>query len=336
MRWLDGHTVHPEGLNLIMQYSRDCVADAAEKRLTKGMLCFQFVTDVGTAYTQADPLETRTVRFTCPVTCIVERALLNANLTSSAEVTWSITTAAGGVTPTGATAPLLSTAAAVASAATDFTDFNVDRFVLTAGTEYKIIVSSSGTFTLERCDLTLHIATDRWTPAGVAAIPEFTPVLVTDLDVRDAAALNTNTAALTTQANLFAANKNAPAPIGFVRHAFLSGTSVNLLRWSLPRVDGGRAQGVVRRIYLYVSMATTGGTTVTATLQNTAGAALTTVTANVAGFTQVSADSGVIAQSLVGPTGAPANTADDYRIVLANAAAAVSCLKAQVIVWISR
>lgn len=330
VRWNTDRVLHPEDLNVLYQYARDVVRDVGQRRFTKGLALMQFVTDVGTPYTNATPTETLTFRFTCPVTCVVERAFLNANMTSSADVQFTFTTSAG-ATPTGCINPLLSTGAAVASAATETLDINVDKFVLTAGQEYKLVCSSTAAFSLERCDVVLHIATDRWTTAGTAAIPDFVPTSFTQANFRDAALVAANNTALTTEAAKFAANVIAPAPLSYVRHAFDSTTDADLLRFPLPTYT--RANCVVRRIYLYVSMATTGGTTVTVAMQNAAGAAVRTVTANVAGLTQVSADSGALTDLLLG---SPATTTDDYRIVFANASAAVSCLKAQALIWLSR
>lgn len=326
----------PGDLNALYTFAQDAVDDVGSKRFQHAALIFPFVESVAVPYTNALATEELTYRFTCPSTCVIESAFFHGNLTSAAELKVSITTAAG-ATPSGATVPYLTSAAAVASAAVDTQDVNPDRVLLVAGTEYKIVVSSSGAFTLNRFDVILHCLIDRFTPAGTSIAPAFAPTLFTDNSAADATVVAANNTALSTQAAVFASNKAAATPTLFVRHNILSGTSVNLRAFAIPRLDSARAQAKLIRIYLYALMDTTGGSTVTATLADQTGATITTVSANVAGVTFASADSGALSTTLVSATTSiTTNTANDYTLTFANASGVVNCRKVYALVWISR
>lgn len=330
-----GEIFGPEDQNRIYNYARDAVSDVAEKRYTRSPLTLPFVTDVGSAYTQALTAENLSYLFICPTTCIIERAFLDANMTSSAEVQVNITKLSGGSTPDGATTPWLSSGGAISSASTDTKDNNQDRVLLEANTAYVIAVSSSSNFTLERFDVILHLLTDRWMPSGALAIPLFSPTLVTDADARDATTVTNNNTALSTEAAKFAANKYAPAPFMCIKHGMVSGTDADLLRFTLPRIKSSRAQAVVRRIYVACAMTSNAGGTVSATLKDSGGSTLASASVNMAGITRSFGDSGNQSISLVGSNGA-AVTGDDYRVELANSSAANSALWALAYVWISR
>lgn len=334
--WETGEIFTPEDQNRVYLYAKDAISDVAEKRFTRSPLVLPFVTDVGSAYTEALTAENRSYLFICPTTCIIERAFLHANMTSNAEVQVNITKLSGGATPDGATTPWLSSGGAIASAAEDTEDNNQDRILLEANTPYVIAVTSSGTFTLERFDVVLHLLTDRWLPSGTLAIPLFSPVLVTDESPRNASFVTSNNSALATEAAKFAANKLAPAPFVCIKHGVLSTTDADLLRFTLPRFSDARAQAVVRRLYVAAAMTDTTGGTVSATLKDAGGATLASVSQNMAGITRTSKDSGAISHALAGSGKSPATTGDDYRIELANTSATNNALWLLAFAWISR
>lgn len=337
LTFVTGDVLPPEDLNALYLYARDAVADVASKRWAKSIFPIQCAQIVGTAVDEtAGALLVH--RFKCPQTCIVERAYLSANLTSAAEVTIAITATSGGATPTGATTPWLTTKGAVASAATDTNDINTDRFVLTADTEYSITIASSGTFDFSRLDITLHLAIDRWTLAGTTSVPDFDPVLVTDASARDATVVVANNAALTTEAGKFAASPGAVMPMVFHVHNFLSGTDADLRTITIPRISDARAKMVVKRIYVFADMAANGGAgdTVTADLQNAAGASQATAVADVNGVAYAAGDSGALTVNLHGSGVSAATVADDFKLVLTNNDAANQCDRATVLVWVAR
>ncbi len=331
LTFIDGDILVPEDLNSLYLYARDAVADVASRRWAKAIFPIQCVQVVGTTI---DELSAALLvhRFKCPVTCVAERAFLNANMTSSAEVTVAII-ATGGSTPTGATVPLLATGGAVTSAAIDTTDTNNDRFVLTAGQEYSITIATAGaaTFDLHRCDITLHLAVDRWTLAGTTSIPDFDPVLVNDASARDATVVAANNAALTTESAKFALALTAPMPMVFHVHNFVSGTDADLRTITIPRIATARGKCVIKRIYLFADMAAAGGAADTVTATIGAGVA----TADVNGVAYAAADSGALSIALDGAVSA-ATTGDDLSLVLVNNDAANTCNRATVIVWVAR
>jgi hypothetical protein len=335
-----GQVLTEEDMNDVVNYARDAIVDVAERRFTKSALLLQFVEDVGTPYTQAMNVEELTYRFRCPNTCIIERGFLSANMTSNAAVTVVIETTAG-ATPTNCTNPYLTTGAAVASASTDTTDFNPERFVLAANTEYLIKVVSSGSFTLNRFDVILHVTTDRWTPSGTSQLPVPDPGLVLSYNTPILAAQATAPQSdLVAAAARFASFKAAPAPALFVKHGLLSTTDADIRTFNIPRFQSTRAQCQCVRVYVWAYMAGVGGTTVTATLYNApngGGSAVATASANVAGVTQAGGDSGALTQSMVSAAaGVITTAASDYSLVLANASAATNAIKVYALVWFGR
>jgi len=295
-RFISGTPLAPEDLNDVYNYARDAVADVAQRRWARFMVPYQWVTTVDAPYTEASGILLEH-RFTCPLTCVVERAFLSADMTSAANVTVNIVKVSGGATPSGCSVPWLSTNGAVASAAEDV---NLDRFQFDAGAEYKITVASTGTFTLSRFDLTLHVAVDRWTVAGVSAIPDFDPTLFTDASARDATVVAANNAALAAQVALFSAALSACAPTTYQAHNFISTTDLDVLRFMVPRFSSVRAQCVAKRLYVFGSMAAAFTGTIKAILKTQANVVLATATATFAAATQASGDSGAISVALAG------------------------------------
>lgn len=338
IRTATGHLLAPEDLNQIFLYGKDCLDDVVTKRFCETLLPIHFVQDVGTPYTNAMGAEQLRFRFTCPVTCTVLRGELSANMTATADVQVNITDT-GGSTPSGCTTPWLSTpTAGVASAATVTSDLNNDSFELTAGTEYRISVSSTAAFSLERFDVILHVRTDRWTLAGAESVPTFSPVLFTDASAPNATLVSANETSLAAQAALLSANTYAPSPMFFTKAGILSATDADICKFVIPRFLSTRAASVIRRVYLYAVMNAAGGAgdTITAIVRNAAGDPQVTVTADVNGVSFRSADSGNLAIALSTTGVSAATTTDDFTIEFANNDAANNCLKAYALVWVSR
>jgi hypothetical protein len=229
--------------------------------------------------------------------------------------------------------PWLSTGAAVASSAVDTTDENVDRFVLTAGTEYQITVTSTGTFTLNRADIILHIGVDRFNTAGSLVVPDAEPILLVD-GPPNANTVATNNSGMATEAAKLANENGAMTPVLFMKHGLLSSTAAAECVFPIPSFSSARAQCKIKRVYLMAFMAGTGGGTITATVKNAVPTTVLTVTANVAGVTQKSQDSG--AQTIAIDNGDASDTTKDFSITFANSSGVVNCIKVYAIVWLAR
>lgn len=323
-----GDVLPPEDLNRSWLYAKDAVIDAAQKRWAKGMLLFQFVEGVGTPYTNAmTGTEELTYRFTCPTTCFVERGFLNGNFTATVDLQIVIETAAG-ATPTGCTVPYMQTGV-VTSALVDTSDSSNDRFFLVANTEYKVRVVGAGAFVLNRFDVTLHIAVDRWTNGGVLAVPSYQPTLHRDGGI-PAATMNANFNALgvgvTDKFATSKANAMTPAVLA-VKHGFVTGTSANLLTFTVPKLDSARAKCVLKKLYLYTF--TAGVTTITATFTGVA-----PLTTNAAGFASSASATLSTAIDFATP-GISATPGSDFNVILTNSSA-TNCIKAYVIGWFAR
>lgn len=331
--WATGDALSPEDLNRAWLYAKDAIIDVREKRWARSAITFPFVEDVGTPYTQAMNAEELTYRFICPVTCIVERGFLHGNFTASADFAVRLLKSSDSSVPQGATNPYLEFDAAVTDAAVDTTEINVDKALLVAGTEYKIVVSGT-TFSLNRADVTLHIACDRWTTAGSLALPNFDPTLFTDYTKLNGATAATNNTNLSTEAAKFANAKTAPHPLLFVKHGLLSGTDADLRTFNIPRFDPARAKARIKRLYLWAY--TAGACTISAQLQDETGANVGSAVNAVVAATTGSADSGALSVSLEQAAGASADTTKDYRVVLANSSAVNNAIKVYALLWLAR
>lgn len=322
----EGDVLDPPQLNEAWNYASDAVADVATKRWTKAPLTFPFA---GLTEASGDLL---TFMFTCPVRCVIESAQLLANLVSSAAVKVNITRVSGGSTPDGCTVPWLRIDAS-ASASEDATDLNANRVTLEAGQEYAITVSSTGTFTFTRFDVTLYLAIDRWNHATSTDIPEFNPAGYTDDTTRDADAVNLRNTQLATETAKFAAAKDSPVPVLFIAYDFDNATSANLRTFSMPQHAAARAQAVAKQLYVSAVMASTGGGTVTATLNDSGASFVASASANVAGVLAASGDSGAFTEDV--NQGTPEDDSDDYDLVFA-ASNAVNALRAHALLWVAR
>lgn len=348
-----GDVVDPADLNALLLYGSEALADVASKRYAHGILPLQFSKTMATPYDEVLSTEMRTLRFKCPVTCVVERAFLSANMVSSAEVTVDIITGVSTV-PAGGTTPWLSTVGAlvddvvsttgiIASAASTVTAINTNRILLVAGTEYEVVVSTVGaaTFDLYRFDVILHVVTDRWQPAGAEAVPAYAPVLLTDADPRDADEVVATAADFAAEVATIAVL--APVPQLYVCHDVVSGTASGFRTFRLPVFDNAqgrepevvRGQGRIVRVYLFAVMASGAGSDVSAVLKDEYGTTIHTLTLSVAGVTQASGDSGVLDADITDENRSTSLSLQ-YTLVLANADAAVNALKIYAVVWVSR
>lgn len=333
--FLTNDALDPADLNTLYQYASDAVDDVSQKRFQDSLLVLQYVEDVSSAYSNSSSTEELTYRFTCPNTCMVKASFLHANLVSTAEVRVTITTAAGASVP-GAAVPLLTTSGAIPVVTVDTVNSSSDRFLLTAGVTYLFTVSSTGSFTLNRFDVILQLAVDRFTPTGTPIAPAFNPTLFTATNAPDATVVAANNTALSTASAVFAANVVAPTPLLFVRHNVVTSSTISPRTYSIPRYFNGRAQARITRIYLYAAMDATTGSTVSATLKDNGGSTLATVSANMSGISQITADSGALNIPIVSATSTVSTTVTlDYSLVLANASA-TNCRKLYALVWISR
>lgn len=332
-----GDVLPPEELNRVYQYPRDALVEVSARRWARGVLTFQSCVAVDTPYTNAMVGTEEVVwRFTPPVNCIIERGFLSGDLTCTADLQVVLLTAASAL-PAGATLPYLSTGAAVASITTDTTDINVDRVQLVAGTEYKLVITGGGTFTLNRLDITLLLAVDRWSVGGSLAAPLFAPTPFTDATGADASIVVSNNASLTTESAKLAASKVAPMPMLFVKHGLVALTPIASRKFSIPRQKSTRAQMKLKRFYLYG--VTAGATTVSATLRDETGTAVAafgtagTLSVAVPGGGFASVDSGALAIALDG--GDPGDNTKDYTIEFANSSATTG-IKVYGIAWVAR
>jgi hypothetical protein len=331
--WTTGELLAPEDLDALYLYAKDAVSDRASARWARSWLPVPFVTDVGAPYTEASGA-LLTFKFTCPTTCIIEGAHLSASMVSSAEVTVSITATSGGATPSGATTPWLSTGGEVLSAAVDTKDENLDRILLAAGTEYSITVASSGTFTLDRFDLMLRIAVDRWCLAGTTSVPAFSPTLLSDASFADATVIAANNTALATEGAKFASALGAVFPILFVHHGLTSGTSNAMRRHTLPRMATARGTMVMKRLYIDAVMAANVTSAVAASVLNAGLVSVGVVSsASLVAASRASGDSGAVSVNLHGADAE--NTANDYVMQLSSGTA-TNCLRASALLWVAR
>lgn len=331
-----GEILGPDDLNEIFLAAKDAVADVGERRFAKGDVTLQFVHAMNSPYLHTDALAARTYRFKCPVDCVLERAFLDANMVSSAEVTVSIVEAGTSTAPDGATAPLLTTGGAVASADDDTTDVNVDAVHLEADQEYEIKVESTGTFTLYRFDVQLIVRTDRWVSGGSLAAPAFSPTLVRDSSSDAAATVTANTAALDTEVDKFPANGTAPLPALYQVHGLASATDADLCKFAIPQFDEDRAESWIFKVYLWGVLASAGaGGTLSCILRDESGSAVLTVSVSTTGQTEVSAESADIHIALTDAAADPSDPADDFTIEFSSSDS-VDITKAYALVWVTR
>lgn len=327
VRFRTGEILPPEELNRVFLYAQDAVADVAERRWAVGSVTFAFVDTVASGLTNASAARARTRRFTSPVTCVVLRAYLSANLTAAADAQVNIYETGTTTLPQGATEPWLSTGI-VAAATEDTEDINVDKVLLKARQTYDLVLSGTS-FTTERFDVTLDVAIDRWQVGGSLDVPGFTPTLFVD-EAPDATKVAANQSALNTEAAKFASAKGILPMLVWARN-FTSAGDVDVLTFSLPQTAAGRAQARIVRAYLTVAMAATTGGTVTADIKAPGGSPSATVTAVMTGIDHLTVDSGALDLPLDGDV---ADDGDDYTVLFANTSAVNACTRAELVLWV--
>lgn len=325
----------PQDLNRQFAYCGTSIAAAASRRITSWVMPLQFCRSVATATTQAATQETLTFRFRCPFTCVIERAYLNAHLTCTTELRFVIEDASSN-TPQGAQIPHLTTGGAVTDAAIETSDFNPSRVLLVAGTEYEFILQNAGTFSLERYDVTLHMATDRWTPAATDDVPDFeltTPYR--DETFPDAVTFLANIAAVQAQSDKFVdADYVAPAPLLWPLYNFDSSASLSR---EIPRFDSARASSRIVNVFCAVEMATTGGGTITVNIRNEAGTVVGTFSFSVAGVLQASDNQDFNISLSDADSGISVDAAENYSMeIVCSSASPALVTKAVVILWLAR
>lgn len=352
-----GSILDPADVNRAYLDAQTALRDVVSKREQRSALVLPFCEDTATPYTQATATEARTYRFACPVPLRLERAELAANMTASGAVSVTCSTV-GGIIPSGLSNPLLSTLGAVplstageslvpvtdyvtatggvTTDTVDVSDYNPDRGLLEANTEYRFALSGTGTYSIARGDVVLWLTADRFQPSAADAAPVFTPTLVTDASQPSIAAFNTTTAALDAAAGGLASALVAPVPFFFVRHNVTSATSANLLTFPLPRFDSRRAQGRAIALYLWAVADAASTATVTATLKNNSSTTLASAVATFASATSASASTTGLSVSLVSATtGIVGNASSDYSVVVSTTSGA-NLKKIYGILWLSR
>ena len=320
------NALSPNDINDVFLYAKDALADVGEKRYALAAISFPFVVNMSTGLTNASSIQARRQRFICPVDCTIVRAFLEGSVTAASAMTIDITTAAL-ATPTGATVPYLNVAAGATTAA-DVSDVNIQSVTLVAGETYNLTISGTS-FTTERCNVVLHVLVDRWRATGALDVPYFNYVDLLDTNgVGDAAAVNAASAALSTETAKF--TRRAMSPSMHIRTGFTSGTAPADLLCSFPTPSPTRNVGRLVRAYLTSSTAAT-GQVVTATVRNSAGGVITTLSNNHAALTLMSVDSGALSTSF--STGDVSDPADDFTIQFA-ASTGVVVERAAVVLWI--
>lgn len=316
VRFTTGGTLAPEDLNRIYLQNKDAVDDVALKRWSRSTLTLPFRRACGAPLTQAGGFEL-SWRFICPVECVLEGAELSANMTGTGAVQWALTTAAL-VTPTGATVPYLSTNGTITDVTAETTDLNVDRVVLTAGTEYLLTVSGTA-FSLARADVTLRLAVDRWKTSGTLDVPSFSPTMHVATGAPNATTVTANTGALTTQAAKFAARRGLTPMLFTATDVAVSGS----VSFALPLWESTRGRATLVRLYVggIWSALTTGS--VQARVLNASSTAVATATNNSLGggayvASLFSGDAGALSVGLTGASGVTVAAGSDYSVSLTN------------------
>ncbi len=320
VKFRTGEPLAPEDLNRLFLYGQDAVADVGERRWLLSSLAFAFVQTMTSGLTNASAARLRTIRFSCPVTCIVQRAYLNGNVTAAADLQVHIYEAGTTTLPAGATSPYLSTGI-VAGPTDDVEDINVDKVLLEVGKDYDLIVSGSS-FTTERLDITLDIAVDRWQGDP----PSFSPRLFVD-EVPDALEVLDNQMNLNTAAARFASERPLVGHVIWCQD-FVSGTDLDLRSFRLPQVAGARGRGDVVAYSLWVTMAAAGGVLDTVTVDLT----FSTITADVNGVDQKFVDG--VPSTVAVDSGDAEDSADDRIVVFNNSDAANACTRAVLVLWV--
>lgn len=333
-----GDLLAPTDVNSVTRYAQSCLVDVASKRWQHSALVIQMTGGPSVAYTDATPAHIVTFKFICPVTCIIERAILTAVMVSSAAVDVNITATSGGATPSGATVPWLSTYGPTA-VTDEVSDTNPDRVYLSAGTSYTIAVTTAApeTFTLRRFDIQLHCLVDRFTPAVANLQPDYTPVILLESDTPNAALITTsNLVPLAAEVSRLASGLLAPTPALYTCMSFDSATDFDLRIFAVPRFNSSRAQCRAVQLYLRAEMLTVGGggQTVTAALRDGSGATVSSAVASVSGVDGGSGASGTISVALSAAV-SPAVSAGDYSILFSTSAA-VTVARATCLMWVSR
>ena len=324
VRFTAGDTVAPEDINRVFNYAADAIDDVSEKRYAICAITFPFVDDMATPITNASTTNLKYHRFVCPVDCMVLRAFVDGNMTTTVALNPLFVLAGTGTSPQGGTNPLLSIPIG-AVVANDVNDINVQRMQLVAGQAYDILLNGTG-FNAERLDVTLHVAVDRWMLAGAVNEPAFTPTRVID-EVTNAVVVAANIAAANTEAAKFSARGMACCLL--LARNFHSATPATNLTFALPTYLAARANARIVRAYLSASATAAG--TVTATVRNAAAAVVATLV-NAGGTSLTTVDSGAL--NIPINAGNPSLSAQDFNVdFTATQVSPQVCQRAALLVW---
>ena len=320
-----GDTVAPEDINRVFNYVADAIDDVSEKRYAICALVLPFVDDMATPLTNASPTNLRFHRFVCPVDCMVLRAFVDGNATLAASMAIRLVLAGTSTEAAGATNPLLSLASP-AVVGVDVNDINVQRVQLVAGQPYEVVLPGTA-WSVERLDVVLHVAVDRWSLAGVVNEPAFTPTRLID-QFADSSPVSSNVTLANAESAKFSARGMACCLL--IARNFHSATAATNLTFSLPTYISTRANARIVRAYLSTSSTAAG--TVTATIRNAAAAIVATVV-NSGGVTLTTVDSGVL--SIAVNAGNPSLAAQDFNVDFTTTTVSPQvCQRAALLVWI--
>jgi hypothetical protein len=328
-RFLASDIVDANDVARTLRYAVDAFADVSSMRMQETPLRLPFM--AGEALTAGASLETRTARFRAPFDCTIERAILSANLVCSADVQVTIETAAG-ATPDGATVPWLSTGGALTAADTDLEDIAPERVSLVGGTTYLVKIVPTGTMTVDRFDLTLHLRFDRWQLTTSTTLVPPTVTIPRSGDARNATTVNASAIAIAIAALSLAANNGTLTPIVVSEANFV--TPTNQVQ-QIPRGLNTRAQGRIVRIDLFAHWDAVSGDVVTGELLDQAAAVLETITVT-NGATQQAASTLTCNRSLVSATANVTTTqAQDFSFRM-RSNGATNVRKAYAVLWVAR
>ena len=334
-----GELLDPSAQAMNTEYARDAVLDVAAKRFNHAPLTLQFVESCAVGYTQALSQEQRSFRFFCPNTIELVRAFFSYQGTgagSGSTVQVNLVDMSTGLAPPGVTNPIL-TISADATASTQPATF-LRPVVFTAGQQYRFELTASGAFAAEKAEVTLHLRSDRYTPAGTDQLQTPALVLLNETNDLSAATFAGTVTPITTAAanNFGTALVPALKPILVSAHNFTNAAGfANLLRFDIPRATNTQRRANLIRVFLAAVMSSPGnaGQTVSLQLQDQAGGVLSTTSVSVAAAAAAQTTATIAVNLATSTAGIKSTTASDYRVVLATNDV-ISVYKAYAYIWV--
>lgn len=323
----NGRMLSPCDVNRVFDYAQECILDASGRRYRETFLPVSFEKSAGVGVSNTDSANVRSFYLQIPVGAIiwVRRAWLYFKGTCSAPVNVEVTPLSGPA-PAGLTDPWLTTGGALTAERSD--DFNPQPFRLNAGQLYEFKVESTGTFTSTECNLVLHILSDRWSNP-----PNPQTTGYTEDDFVDGSAVSAAKTAIEAESAKFAAQDFAPLPVLFQYHGFSSFTPTQNLTFSLPSHDSDRAEQRIVLATLAAVKSFGSFSSISAVVRNPSGSSILTLLST-SNSQFVYENSGAVSLTTSGSSLSPATTSDDHSVVLSNSSL-TSCLKGQVVLWLS-